>query len=602
MLPKDMVMPITIDLNSLSNNDPNSTIVAKFLKSTQEKYLDKNIAYQLENGDTIQFSHNLIIAQSKQDQLSSNKKFYVISDSLGKGTFSRAREITKSIEVSPDNSQLAIQPVNDKVAFIKNTTTVQMRREQGNLPAYSHDDTLKIYEKAKNFEHLGVEEPVLHKAMHRGQELREFDDYSLFFVSLENDKDLSLQEAIFEEGLMPPILIKKGDTISIIAETGHPKENFQKIEIDNLSEQSLAKLSKFFDKESSKGDPIHSDDINHDIKEIIKKFHHPQKDAKQIEYDKSVMVMDKMSGKELQNVVTEFHDEKNRSIAELLNLLVLPILNAYQTQIASKGFIHRDIKPENINVVLGSSAKPTEAYFLDIDTAEKIRTGVDNRVVRADGSRSLVGTQGFIAPELMEDRDIQFSQARDIFALGMILAHCLHPNFSITNALGGPFSDALPDKDLNTVTAEVLKEHLEGSYDLDILMAMDTLGVTDETLKESFADSNPDIASKIRSDLINLIKNMTSVNPDVRPSIEEAIKQVEEMSKQLGVQLPSSTTMIAKTMSESPRNLLAPSSAPEDLKQHSVKKVEDGTVEKQKTDAKKENVIVNHNNTPKLRH
>lgn len=78
-------------------------------------------------------------------------------------------------------------------------------------------------------------------------------------------------------------------------------------------------------------------------------------------------------------------------------------LAAGLSDIHAAGVIHRDIKPDNIKVDAHGVLK-----ILDFGLARQI--SVD------DSTRSIIGTPGFMAPELYSDRTIKFSPAVDMFA------------------------------------------------------------------------------------------------------------------------------------------------------------------------------------------
>ncbi len=74
-------------------------------------------------------------------------------------------------------------------------------------------------------------------------------------------------------------------------------------------------------------------------------------------------------------------------------------------EIHAAGVIHRDIKPDNIRVDANGLIK-----IIDF--------GLAREVGRDDRTRSIIGTGGYMAPELYGDSTISFSTAIDVYAFG----------------------------------------------------------------------------------------------------------------------------------------------------------------------------------------
>ena len=120
--------------------------------------------------------------------------------------------------------------------------------------------------------------------------------------------------------------------------------------------------------------------------------------------------------------------------------------------------MHGDIKPANILIDI-EEIKPanilidieelddqssdnkdemkfkTTVNFLDIDTAKKIGEG-----------NSTITTLGYISPDLLrlstnELEKIPTTQARDIFALGVLLTSCINPMLDIESYLNSLIQD-----------------------------------------------------------------------------------------------------------------------------------------------------------------
>lgn len=99
--------------------------------------------------------------------------------------------------------------------------------------------------------------------------------------------------------------------------------------------------------------------------------------------------------------------------------------------IYSKGFSHRDLKPENILLSNDYNVK-----LVDFGFACKLEA--------RDGSgfsRSVVGTPGYMAPEVLAKKPYQGHYA-DLFSLGVILfsMYCGHPPFDLATPTDNYYS------------------------------------------------------------------------------------------------------------------------------------------------------------------
>lgn len=134
--------------------------------------------------------------------------------------------------------------------------------------------------------------------------------------------------------------------------------------------------------------------------------------------------------------------------------------------IHAAGVIHRDIKPQNIMVDANGVVK-----IIDFGLSREV--GVDDR------TRSIIGTDGYMAPELFSNRTIAFTNAIDVFALGQT-ARALY---------GKPPQGRAPQQiPPGTIAAE---------------------------------------APGISPDLANIIERCLATNPQERPAVQEVVSVLE---------------------------------------------------------------------------
>ncbi|SDE49420.1 serine/threonine-protein kinase [Desulfuromonas thiophila] len=112
-----------------------------------------------------------------------------------------------------------------------------------------------------------------------------------------------------------------------------------------------------------------------------------------------------------------------------------------------QGVIHRDIKPNNIRY-------DTDDVIKILDFGLSRNTGTDAQ------TSSIIGTPGYMAPELFRSKDISFDQAIDVFAFG-VMSLTLVDNNVPAELLAlppgavppGSFSTLLPDLPADVVSA-----------------------------------------------------------------------------------------------------------------------------------------------------
>ncbi|EKD45817.1 MAG: protein kinase, partial [uncultured bacterium] len=83
---------------------------------------------------------------------------------------------------------------------------------------------------------------------------------------------------------------------------------------------------------------------------------------------KSYTVMNELPGQNLGDEIADFITYIGPDTKTMLDVVLIPILEAYKRQVASTGKVHRDIKPGNINADLYKDT-PSIINFLDFDSS-----------------------------------------------------------------------------------------------------------------------------------------------------------------------------------------------------------------------------------------
>ncbi|AUH72548.1 protein kinase [Legionella sainthelensi] len=236
-------------------------------------------------------------------------------------------------------------------------------------------------------------------------------------------------------------------------------------------------------------------------------------------FSKSYAIMNKLKGRDLDVEIDDFIGYADPDTATMVKRVLLPILEAYKTQISDKNFVHRDIKLENIRAYLAVSGSTIN--FLDVDSALKL-----------GANDTAYGSPGFLPPELSQitsSNTIPVTQARDIFQLGVLLIACLNPNLN-PNAY---FPNELNAQSGNEVVQLALEQiQQNGCYDPD-KMGHDLF----EYIQDSLIIA-PSEETDLRNEIKAILKEMTNGDPAIRPDIDTVISKFNDILVKLEPQQP----------------------------------------------------------------
>lgn len=220
---------------------------------------------------------------------------------------------------------------------------------------------------------------------------------------------------------------------------------------------------------------------------------------------KSYMVMNEFPGTDILSAVIDLANDLSPGSREMLELVVIPLLEAYQLQIANKGKVHRDIKPPN---VLAAFGRKTEINFIDVD--ESANVGVPDK---------LCGTPGFVAPECKNPETL-VSQARDIFSLGVLIYGLFNDKLDPRAYFRGELG--LPDQEVRDYAIALIEK--SGFYDPSQMP--DLAGNTYDIFQ--FMNDNLPGDQAVRDVIQNLLKRMTAADPNQRPRVDTIISELKK--------------------------------------------------------------------------
>lgn len=131
------------------------------------------------------------------------------------------------------------------------------------------------------------------------------------------------------------------------------------------------------------------------------------------------IVLEKLNGGELFDFLLNERAVPEETCKYVMRQILLSLLHLHK-----KKLLHRDVKPENLVFRYKRGSAPSkeldqQLVLIDYDTCKMTDyTAADyNEIV--DGRRKLVGTYGYLAPEVV--RGAEYSAASDIWSVGVIL-------------------------------------------------------------------------------------------------------------------------------------------------------------------------------------
>ncbi len=127
------------------------------------------------------------------------------------------------------------------------------------------------------------------------------------------------------------------------------------------------------------------------------------------------------------------HDDRLRANVEILSQICRALAFAHD-----RGVIHRDLKPDNVMI-----GRFGEVYLLDWGVALRMAD-------RADEAQGVVGTPGYLAPEMAMGDPMMIDERTDVFLLGATLHHVLtgrapHAASNAMVAIGKALAGTIPE-------------------------------------------------------------------------------------------------------------------------------------------------------------
>lgn len=162
---------------------------------------------------------------------------------------------------------------------------------------------------------------------------------------------------------------------------------------------------------------------------VVERFERESRAAAQLSHPNAVRIYDTGREDDLVYLVMEHVDGPSlREVMEHRQGFDPVVVAALGEQVASAlgaahshGLVHRDIKPANILIAADGTVKVTDFGIA------KALSGTDVTLTKPG---TVVGTAAYVAPEQLQDRDVD--ARADIYALGVVLHECLtgKPAFS----------------------------------------------------------------------------------------------------------------------------------------------------------------------------
>lgn len=230
------------------------------------------------------------------------------------------------------------------------------------------------------------------------------------------------------------------------------------------------------------------------------------------EFTKSYAAMTAFIGTPITNAAHDFLASVEVPLKMYLELVIIPLLEAYQTQVAATGRAHRDIKPDNILMDIDFGRTPiTIVNFIDVDYSTKIG--------KQDGA---LGTPGYLSPEALENNPPTVQPSRDIYSLGVLISGLFNPDIMPETYMPAMFGG---EKNYNAKTLGFTlslesydaKAMLETAYQTHPDFFQNEKGLY---LFNHLEENEPLLQ---HDQIYELLKEMTHKDPTERPAIDQII-------------------------------------------------------------------------------